>query len=188
MFVLRFAVAAAHSNKRQTRFIGSDDCILGPSDQPPRKYEKSRGTMMGVDDSKRRLMWHGMLLFLLGLLTGLVEQHFSNPRMGLAAHLEGVMNGTFLVALGAIWVEVRLSARLKAGAYWSALYGTYVNWAVTTLAAVFGAASLSPITGAGYSALPWQETVVTVGFMTVGIAIIAASVLFLWGLRRAAVS
>src|SRR5438552_3971228 len=88
MFVSRFAVAAAHSNKRQTRFIGSDDCILGPSDQPPRKYEKSRGTMMGVDDSKRRLMWHGMLLFLLGLLTGLVEQHFSNPRMGLAAHLQ----------------------------------------------------------------------------------------------------
>ena len=98
--------------------------------------------------------------------------------MGLAAHLEGVMNGIFLVALGAIWAEVRLSARAKAGAYWSALYGTYVNWAVTTLAAVFGAASLSPITG-GRGALPWQETVVTGGFTTVGIAIIAASVLIL---------
>src|ERR1700687_5082339 len=143
--------------------------------------------MMGVEDSKRRLMWHGMFLFLLGLLTGFVEQHFSNPRMGLAAHLEGVMNGIFLVALGAIWVEVRLSAPLKAGAYWSALYGTYINWAVTTLAAVFGAASLSPITG-GHGALPWQERVVTVGFMTVGVAIIAPSVLVLWGLRRAAVS
>jgi hydroxylaminobenzene mutase len=143
--------------------------------------------MMGVEDSKRRLMWHGMFLFLLGLLTGLVEQHFSNPRMGLAAHLEGVMNGIFLVALGAIWLEVRLSTLLKAGAYWTALYGTYVNWAVTTLAAIFGATSLSPITG-GRGALPWQETVVTAGFMTVGIAIIAASVLVLWGLRRAAVS
>ena len=143
---------------------------------------------MGIEDSNRRLMWHGMFLFLLGLLTGLVEQHFSTPRMGLTARLEGVMNGTFLVALGAIWVEVRLSAGPKAGAYWSALYGTYVNWAVTTLAAVFGAGSLSPITGAGHSALPWQETVVTAGFMTVGIAIIAASVLVLWGLRRAAVS
>jgi hydroxylaminobenzene mutase len=44
-------------------------------------------------------MWHGMLLFLLGLLTGFVEQRFANVRMGLAAHLEGVMNGTFLVAL-----------------------------------------------------------------------------------------
>ena len=144
--------------------------------------------MIGVEDSRRRLMWHGMFLFLLGLLTGLVEQHFTNPRMGLAAHLEGLMNGIFLVALGAIWAEVRLSAGPKAGAYWSALYGTYANWAVTTLAAIFGAASLSPVTGAGHSALPWQETVVTIGFMTVGIAIIAASILVLWGLRRAAVS
>src|SRR5258707_7695089 len=142
---------------------------------------------MGVEDGNRRLMWHGMFLFLLGLLAGLVEQHFTNPRMGLAAHLEGVMNGIFLVALGAIWVEVRLSAPLKAGAYWSALYGTYINWAVTALAAVLGAASLSPITG-GRGALPWQEAVVTAGFMTVGIAIIAASVLVLWGLRRSAVT
>ena len=38
-------------------------------------------------------MWHGMLLFLLGLLTGFAEPHFGNVRMGLAAHLEGVMNG-----------------------------------------------------------------------------------------------
>ena len=52
--------------------------------------------------ANRRLMWHGVLLFLLGLLTGLVEQRFTNVRMGLAAHLEGLMNGTFLIALGAI--------------------------------------------------------------------------------------
>jgi hypothetical protein len=49
----------------------------------------------------RRLMWHGMFLFLLGLITGLVEQRFTNIRMGLSAHLEGVMNGILLVALGA---------------------------------------------------------------------------------------
>ena len=144
--------------------------------------------MISITENKRSLLWHGMFLFLLGLLTGLVEQQFGNPRMGLAAHLEGVMNGVFLVALGAVWMEVRLSPRLKAGAYWSTLYGTYANWAITTLAAGFGAASLSPITGAGHSALPWQETVVTLGFITVGISMIAASVLILWGLRQAAVS
>src|SRR6266581_8002738 len=143
--------------------------------------------MIGVEDSKRRLMWHGMFLFLLGLLSGLVEQHFTNPRMGLAAHLEGVMNGIFLVALGAVWAEVRLSPRLKAGAYWCALYGTYANWAVTTLAAIFGTAALSPITSAGHSAQPWQERAVTLGFMSVGIVIVASSILVLWGLRRTAV-
>ena len=68
---------------------------------------------MTMKDKKRQLLWHGMFLFLLGLLTGLVEQQFTNTRMGLAAHLEGVMNGTFLVALGAIWTDVRLSDRLS---------------------------------------------------------------------------
>jgi len=38
--------------------------------------------MGGAD---RRLMWFGMLLFLLGLVTGLVEQRFTNMRMGVAA-------------------------------------------------------------------------------------------------------
>ena len=140
-----------------------------------------------MDDSKRRLLWHGMFLFLLGLLTGFVEQQFSNPRMGLAAHLEGVMNGIFLVALGAAWTEVRLSPRWKVAAYWAALYGTYANWAVVTLAAIFGTATLSPITGAGHSGQPWQETLITVGFMSVAVAIIAATVLVLWGLRRKAI-
>ena len=139
-----------------------------------------------MEDTKRRLLWHGMLLFLLGLLTGFVEQKFKNPRMGLAAHLEGVMNGTFLVVMGAIWTEVRLSDRPKAAAYWSALYGTYANWAVTTLAAIFGTGTMSPITAAGQSAKPWQEGLVTFGFMSVGLAMVASSVLVLSGLRRAA--
>ena len=139
-----------------------------------------------MEDTKRRLLWHGMFLFLLGLLTGFVEQKFNNPRMGLAAHLEGVMNGTFLVALGAIWLEVWLSPRLKAAAYWCALYGTYANWAVTTLAAILGTAALSPITASGHSAQPWQEGIVTFGFLSVGIVIIASCVLILCGLRRAA--
>jgi hydroxylaminobenzene mutase len=127
-----------------------------------------------------------MFLFLLGLLTGLVETQFANPRMGLAAHLEGVMNGIFLVALGAVWLEVRLSPALSRTAYWGALYGTYANWAVTTLAAVFGTGAMSPVTAAGSTALPWQEGLVTAGFMSVGLAIIAAVVLVLWGLRGSA--
>jgi (hydroxyamino)benzene mutase len=141
-----------------------------------------------MEDTKRRLLWHGMFLFLLGLFTGFVEQEFTNPRMGLAAHLEGVTNGIFLIALGAVWTEVSLSQRLKVAAYWSALYGTYANWAVTTLAAIFGTAALSPITAAGHSAQPWQESVVTFGFMSVGIVIIAFPILVLWGLRRTKMS
>jgi (hydroxyamino)benzene mutase len=140
-----------------------------------------------MESTNRHLMWHGMFLFLIGLLTGFAELHFANIRMGLAAHLEGVLNGIFLVALGAIWTEVKLPPTTKAIAYWTALYGTYVNWLVTTLAAVFGTAALSPITAAGHSGQPWQERLVTAGFMSVGVVIVAFSVLTLWGLRARAV-
>lgn len=136
------------------------------------------------DDRGRKLLWHGIALFLLGLLTGLVQQALRNPRMGLAAHLEGVMNGTFLLALGAAWPKVRLSARLSAAAYWTVLCGAYGNWATTMLAAVLGTAAMTPIASAGFGAERWQEALVTVGFVVVGISILVASVLLLIGFRR----
>ncbi|WGR96974.1 hydrogenase [Bradyrhizobium sp. ISRA443] len=139
-----------------------------------------------MEGKKRQLLWHGIALFLLGLVTGLVEQKFTNVRMGLAAHLEGVMNGTFLLALGAVWQEVNLTPRIKAAAYWAVLAGTYGNWMVTTLAAILGTAALSPISAAGHSAPAWQEAIVATGFVAIGSAIIAASVLVLWGLRSSA--
>ena len=139
-----------------------------------------------MDNAQRRLMWHGMFLFLLGLLTGFAETKFANVRMGLASHLEGVMNGIFLLALGSAWGSLRLSRGVEKFAFWATLYGTYVNWLVTTLAAVFGTKALSPLTGTSNGGQPWQDTLVTVGFMSVGIVMVIAAVLLLWGFRRGA--
>jgi hydroxylaminobenzene mutase len=135
-----------------------------------------------MEPSNRHLMWHGMLLFLLGLVTGLAEQQFTNVRMGLSAHLEGLMNGTFLIALGAIWSEVRLVTGAKVTAFWAALYASYANWLFTTLAAVFGTAADTPVASAGHSGQPWQENLVAAGFLSVAVVIIACSLLLLWGL------
>ncbi len=141
-----------------------------------------------MEGANRRLMWHGMVLFLLGLITGFAELHFTNIRMGLAAHLEGVLNGTFLLALGAAWTGVRLSQRTSRVAFWMVLYGTYGNWTMTTLAAIFGTAALSPITAAGHSGQPWQESFVTIGFMSIGLAIVGAAAIILWGFRARALA
>src|SRR5262249_12073704 len=137
-----------------------------------------------MDNAPRRLMWHGMFLFLLGLITGFAETSFANVRMGLAAHLEGVMNGIFLLALGSAWIRLQLSKGLERLAFGTTLYGAYANWLVTTLAAVFGTKALSPLTGSSKGGQPWQETLVTIGFMSVGIVIVIAAVLLLWGFRR----
>lgn len=138
-----------------------------------------------MPDAKRRLLWSGMLLFLLGLLTGPVESEFSNVRMGLAAHLEGVMNGMLLLILGAVWQELRLGARAEAVAFRALLYGAFANWGFTTLSAMLGTVGLSPIAAAGReAAAPWQEHLVFAGLVSVGLAMIVAVGLMLWGLRR----
>ena len=139
-----------------------------------------------MQNANRRLMWHGMFLFLLGLLTGFAETHFANVRMGLAAHLEGVMNGIFLLAVGAAWNELRLTLALKSAAFWIGLYGAYMNWFFVLLAAIFGTGALSPITATGRQGLPWQEKLITAGFMSVGLAIVACTLLLLWGFRAKA--
>lgn len=136
-----------------------------------------------MNDIKRRLVWHGIVLFLLGLLTGLVGEQFTNARMGLSAHLEGILNGILLIALASAWQEVRLSVPVARLALLLLLYGAYANWAVTTLAAIFGTQSMTPIAAAGHAGAPWQEITVSIGFISVALAIIAASILLLFGLR-----
>jgi hydroxylaminobenzene mutase len=139
-----------------------------------------------MQNANRRLMWHSMFLFLFGLFTGFAETHFANVRMGLAAHLEGVINGIFLLALGAAWNELRLAPAPKSATFWIALYSAYMNWFFAALAAALGTGALSPITAAGRTALPWQEKLVTAGFMSVGVAIVACTLLLLWGFRAKA--
>lgn len=137
-----------------------------------------------MTDTARRLMWHGALLLLLGLLSGFAGPSYANPRMGLSAHLGGVMNALLLLVVGALWPAITLSPRQTSALVALALYGTYANWAVTTFAAVAGTGALTPIAGAGYSALPWQETLVTLGFASVGVTMLGMAILLLLGLRR----
>ena len=140
------------------------------------------------DTVARRLMWHGIFLFLLGLLTGAIVGAVKNPRMGLSAHLEGVMNGTFLAVLGLVWREMKLSSQLEASAFWLALYVTYMNWVATLLAGVFGTSGMTPIVGAGYTAEPWQELLVNFGLISLSIAMLLCCGLVLWGLKARAPS
>jgi hydroxylaminobenzene mutase len=122
-----------------------------------------------------------MFLFLLGLLTGFFELRFTNIRMGLSAHLEGVMNGTFLIAVGAIWTQVRLSRPAKTATFGIVLYGTYGNWLSTTVAAIFGTAANTPIAAAGQHGQPWQESLIAAAFLSVAIAMVVSALLVLWG-------
>lgn len=132
---------------------------------------------------ERRLLRHGFVLLLLGLLTGFAVPAVRNPHLGVAAHLIGVVDGVFLVALAWAWSHFELSERGRALLYASALYGTYAGWAGNLASGVFGTTRMTPIGGAGFHAAPWQENLVTVCLVSVALSLVAMCVIALVGLR-----
>ncbi len=132
----------------------------------------------------QNLLGLGALLFLLGLFSGFAIPEMTNPRMGVAGHLEGVMNGTFLIVIGVAWSKFNLASVYQSIAYWTLIYGTFANWLFVTLAAAYGTNALTPIAGAGHQGLPWQETLVSAGLFSVGITMVVATGLLTWGFFR----
>ena len=131
----------------------------------------------------RRLLQLGVLLFLLGLLVGFAVPSLANQRMGLSSHLEGVMNGIFLMAVGSIWPKLVLSDRLLKATFWLALDGTFANLAATFLAAAWGAGAMMPISGQGHIGTPAQEGVIRLMLVSLSLAMVWACALLLAGLR-----
>jgi len=131
----------------------------------------------------QQLLFHGTLLFLLGLINGAVIPLFLNKRMGLSAHLAGVQNGLALIAFGLIWSHA--DTPLPNVAYWSSLYSMYGIWIGLVLAGIWGTSKSTPIAGKGFSATAWKETTVTVLIKSASAAAILATSLLLAGLYLA---
>lgn len=136
-----------------------------------------------LDVRSRRLLQLGFVLFLLGLLVGFAIPALANPRMGLASHLQGLLNGVFLIVLGLVWSKLALTPNAAAVLFWLAVYGTFANWGVTFLAAFWGAGRSMPIAGEGHVGSPLQEGVIETLLISLSFAMIGVCVLALWGLR-----
>lgn len=131
-----------------------------------------------------RLQRLGILLFLLGLITGFLIPMMANPRMGLSSHLEGVMNGIFVLLLGILWSRLRLSKRGLQWAFGLAVYGTFANWAVTLLSGFWGAGgAMMPFAAGGFEGTSIQEMMVSFMLISLSLAMIALCVILLFGLR-----
>jgi hydroxylaminobenzene mutase len=137
-------------------------------------------------NAKPGLVRHGLTLFLAGLATGFIVPLTLNPRAGLSGHLEGVMNGTFLVALGCAWPELRLGASTGRLVYGLVIFGSWANWAGTLLSAVLGTSKATPIAGAGHAGTPIQENLVLGILATTGLAMVVAVGVTAWHLWRGA--
>ncbi len=135
-----------------------------------------------VEYQSHYLLVNGMLLFILGLLNGLVIPFFKNPRMGLSAHLAGVQSGMVLLLFGFLWTHISLPENILAACYWLSLYSMYAIWLALLLAAIWGSSRSTPIAGAGFQATKTQEQIVQLLLVSGSIAIIVAASALLWGL------
>lgn len=130
-----------------------------------------------------KLVLFGLVLFLLGLIVGLLVHNMANPRMALSAHLEGVMNGMFLMVLGLIWNRLSLSAKLLKATYYLVIYGTFANLTAVIIAAVTGFGAMMPIAG-GKEGTPALEGIITFLLISLALCMIAVCIIVITGFYK----
>jgi (hydroxyamino)benzene mutase len=132
----------------------------------------------------RRLLSLGVLLILLGFLSGLLIPILANPRMGLSSHIEGVMSGMLLILMGIIWPRLSLGDRAMKVTSLLLIYGAYANWANPLLAAAWAAGgSMMPMASMGLKGTPVQEMVIGILSISLALALLIGNSHVLWGLR-----
>ena len=133
-----------------------------------------------------RLIQLGVSLFLIGLLVGVAVPFFAVPRLALSVHLLGLMQGLFLSVVGILWPRLKFTRAIETGAFWLLVYGCIAAWTSNLLGAIWGAGnSIVPIAAGAARGSELQEMVIVIGLRSGGLALIAGTVLLLWGLRGA---
>lgn len=130
-----------------------------------------------------KLIFSGLLLFLTGLVIGLFVQNMANPRMGLSAHLEGIMNGMFLVILGLIWNRLILSKTLLKVTFWLVVYGTFTNLIAVVIAAVTGFGKMMPIAG-GQEGTQAIERLISFLLISLSLCMLAVCIIVMIGFYK----
>ena len=99
---------------------------------------------------RAHMVLHGALVVVIGLLAGLPYAFVltgamaGEERAWKMAHLEGVLNGLMLVAVGAAGDAIALSKRQSRWLEWSLIVAAYGNVLGATLGAISGERGLAP--------------------------------------------
>jgi len=129
------------------------------------------------------LCFSGVLLFLLGLLTGFAIPAMRSGRIGLSAHLAGVQSGTFLIAAGLLWPRLALTgwwSELVGYGLWLSLFGL---WLSLLLAGIFGAGQGLAIAGQGVTTGTGKQRLITLLLITSSVVCLLAVAGMLIGWR-----
>lgn len=131
-----------------------------------------------------RLIQLGLLWFLTALVVGLLIPKFGIPRVGLSAHLLGLMQGIFLVIIGLLWPRLHFGRSMGSVAFWLLVYGSVAAWSASLTAGIFRAGGhMIPLAAGSAQGTTLQEWIITIGLRSAAVSIIAAVLILLWATR-----
>jgi (hydroxyamino)benzene mutase len=131
---------------------------------------------------QRGLFRNGFWVLLVSLLLGVVAAATSS-RQWLGAHTTGLLDGVLVVAAGAVWPSLRLSARGQRIAYYGMVSSAWVGVVVPGIFATLVGFPLKIVEhGTGHPPA-WAAAIVGVGLAYITLSVLTATALIAVGLR-----
>ncbi len=131
---------------------------------------------------RSQLVLHGTIVILLGMIAGFpyagAVTGGEDPRAWRMAHLEGVLNGLVMIAIGAAGSLIELGTGLQRLLFWSLVVTGYGNVLASILAATSGQRGLQPDG-------PLANVLVFGGFLLAVVGVLIALLLVVFGAQRA---
>ena len=145
---------------------------------------------MNVPVGGRRILMHGMLLVLVGLVWGFAIPATPYPRLALGAHIQLVMNGMLMMVMATALLA--MPNRVGPKSVWIMQLAAYLTWAMAlseVANAWWGTRQMLPIAASETDAAggaSWQELVVMLTHLGAGLGLIVAWVSLVVGFVRGA--
>lgn len=124
----------------------------------------------------------GILLFVLGLLNGLIIPKTKSPRLSLSAHLTAVQSGTFLIAIAWAWPHFDMEASTSLVVAYGLSGSLYILWLAFCLAGIWGAGRNLAIAGQNSETGVLRQGIVTalIGLGVLGTIATTTLLAFRW--------
>jgi hydroxylaminobenzene mutase len=158
----------------------SDGCSARTSDAPARDRPAT------IDPLARRVAGRAALLFAIGMVTGLWsgialsgKVAVAIPRLALAAHLNALMGGFWLLGLAFTLPMLGYSEKGKERLAKLSLVPTYGNWLVTLIASFVG------VRGIAFTGEHANDVIAVLLLAVVVVPSLMATFAWAWGFRRA---
>lgn len=145
-------------------------------------------TLMNTQDHSRKLLVHGLMLVMVGLVWGFFVPHTPYPRLALGAHIQLVTNGLLLIVMAVLLMA--LPHRVGPKSAGVMVLAAWLTWAMGLSEvgnAWWGTSQMLPIASGQAGAtggLAWHELVVKLTHIAAGLGLVVAWALLIIGFLK----